>query len=144
MAHKKRTINISQDIFRNMLIGTLLYSVVLGFFNDYTDILWTRSYSTTFLAAFVMQILTYLTFALKDVIKSKFKGKEGKKYKIGLGFSLWLVLFLSKFVFLAVIDFVFGDAIAIRGFFGLMGMIVCMTLAAALVEHVDKKLALNE
>lgn len=130
-----------QQLFSDMLSGTLLYSVVLGFFNDYTDILSTKSYSTTFLAALVMQILTYLTFALKDVIKNKFKGKEGNKYKIALGFSLWLVLFLSKFVFLAVIDFVFGSAVTIRGFFGLMGMIVCMTVAAKLLEYIENKLA---
>lgn len=131
----------NQQFFNDMLSGTLLYSVVLGFFNDYTDILWTRSYSTTFMAALVMQILTYLTFALKDIVKAKFKGKEGKKYKIAMGFSLWLILFLSKFVFIAVIDFIFGSAIEIRGFFGLMGMIVCMTVAAKLLEYIDNKLA---
>jgi len=140
MPHKKIVSYIDQKLFRDMLIGTLLYSVVLGFFNDYTDILSTKSYSTTFLAAFVMQVLTYLTFALKDVIKAKFKGRQGKKYKIAMGFSLWLVLFLSKFVFLAVIDFVFGSTVTIRGFFGLMGMIICMTLAVTLVEYIDKKL----
>lgn len=141
MNHTKKTPLISQDLFRSMLIGTLLYSVVLGFFNDYTDILSTKSYSTTFLAAFVMQILTYLTFALKDIVKAKFKNKEGKKYKIALGLSIWLILFLSKFVFLAVIDVTFGDNVEIRGFFGLMGMIICMTLIGKLVEYTDKKLA---
>lgn len=141
MNHTKKTPLISQDLFRSMLIGTLLYSVVLGFFNDYTDILSTKSYSTTFLAAFVMQILTYLTFALKDIVKAKFKNKEGKKYKIALGLSIWLILFLSKFVFLAVIDITFGDNVEIRGFFGLMGMIICMTLIGKLVEYTDKKLA---
>ena len=55
-----------QRLFRSMILGTLIYSVVLGLFNDYTSILHTRSYSTTFAVAVVMQILTYGTFFLKD------------------------------------------------------------------------------
>ncbi|MEI6553651.1 MAG: hypothetical protein WCO09_03720, partial [bacterium] len=57
----KQNSNKNQELFLNMLVGTLLYSVVLGFFNDYTDILHTGTYSTTFLMAIVMQILTYTT-----------------------------------------------------------------------------------
>ena len=48
-------------MFRQMVLGILLHSVVLGFFNDDTDILHTRSYSVTFSVAIVMQLLTYLT-----------------------------------------------------------------------------------
>lgn len=133
-------INRRQQVFTNMLIGTLLYSVVLGFFNDYTDILTTKSYSTTFLAAFVMQLLTYATLRLKDAVKGWFKNKKGKIYKTGLVLSIWLILFLSKFVFLEAIDIVFGNNVEISGFFGLMAMIICMMLTSALVEGTYTKL----
>ena len=45
--------------------GTALYSIVLAFFNDYTDWLRTSFYSVTFALAVVMYALTALTFALK-------------------------------------------------------------------------------
>ena len=51
-----------QQLFREMVLGTLVYAVVLGFFEDYTDILNTWSYSTTFFVAIVMQILTISLF----------------------------------------------------------------------------------
>lgn len=46
-------------------MGTLIYAVVMGFFNDNTDYLFFDSFSTVFLAALVMQALTMATFGLK-------------------------------------------------------------------------------
>lgn len=128
--------NDKQRLFREMVFGTLVYAVVLGFFNDYTDILHTDSYSTTFLVAIVMQLLTYLTFLLKDVVSKKFKAN-----KIALVLGVWLLLFLSKFVFLAVINLLFGYAVEISGFVGLMIVIVTMTVIKQSLDAVFKKLA---
>lgn len=129
-----------QEIYRNMILGVLLYSVVLGFFNDYTDILDTRSYSTTFAVAIVLQVLTFATLLLKDRIVAHFRKKDST-HKLLLGFSLWLLMFLSKFVFLDVIDIIFGSYVTISGFVGLLLIIISLTLVQYLVETVDKKLA---
>jgi hypothetical protein len=122
-----------------MILGTLLYSVVLGFFNDYTDILSTKSYSTTFAVAIVMQLLTYGTFLLKDIVVTKLKQKENVK-RVYIAFSIWLIMFLSKFIFLAVLDVIFGNNIEISGFVGLLLIIICLTIAQKVVEYIDKKL----
>ena len=132
--------NTKQALFRNMLVGVLLYSVVLGFFNDYTKILHTGTYSVTFSLATVMQILTYLTFALKDWVVTKFRPGDNSKYSLGLIFSIWLIMFVSKFVFLAVISFIFPEEVHLSGFVGLIIIIVCLTLAQKLVELADSKL----
>ncbi len=130
-----------QGMFRDMVLGTLLYSVVLGFFNDYTDMLETTSYSCTFLAAFVLQVLTYLTLGLKTRVAGRFKERSGALSKAGMVFSIWLIMFLSKFVFLEVIDIVFGDAVDISGFIALMVMIVVMMISRFGVEFAYQKLA---
>ena len=130
-----------QQLFFDMVLGTLVYAVVLGFFEDYTNILNTWSYSTTFFVAIVMQILTYLTFWLKSLVVKYFKGKEGSVYKAALVIGVWLILFLSKFVFLAVIDFIFGSAVEISGFVGLMIIIITMTVAKQLIDVAYAKLA---
>ncbi len=132
--------NNKQQIFITMFVGTLLYSVVLGFFNDYTEILTTTSYSTTFLLAIVMQLLTYGTFALKDVVKSHFNAKQSKYSSVGLIVGVWLVLFLSKFVFLAVIAVVFQDDVQISGFVGLMLIVITLTIAQIAFDYVYTKL----
>lgn len=130
-----------QEIYRNMLVGILLYSVVLGFFNDYTHFLHTSSYSVTFALAIVMQILTFLTFMLKDYAKKWFKKRDGSWVAAGLVFTVWLILFLSKFVFLAVISFVFRDEVYISGFIGLLLIVVSLTIIQSVAELIDRKLS---
>lgn len=124
-----------------MVQGVLIYSVVLGFFNDYTSILHTGTYSTTFAVAIVMQLLTYLTFMIKDIVKAQFKDKIGRRYTAGLVFGVWLVLFLSKFVFLWAISVIFRDEVYISGFVGLLVIIIIMTLADRLIGYIDRWLA---
>src|SRR6478736_9356094 len=135
------TSNSRQRLYRKMVVGILLYSVVLGFFNDYTTILQTRSYSVTFAVAIVMQLLTYLTFALKDRTVRWFRRRGGPQHKVGIVISVWLIMFLSKFVFLGVISVIFRDAVHISGFVGLMLIIISMTIAQKLVDMADDKLA---
>jgi hypothetical protein len=130
-----------QKIFWDMILGILVYAVVLGFFEDYTNIISTWSYSITFFVAIVMQVLTYLTFWLKSKVVNHFKGKEGKKYVAGLVFFVWLIMFFSKFVFLAVIDFIFGNSVEISGFIGLVIIIVVMSLFKKSIDVVYAKLA---
>lgn len=134
-------INQKQQIFQEMVLGILVYAVVLGFFEEYTDILNTWSYSITFMAAVVLQILTFLTFWLKKRVVKHFKGKEGKKYVAMMVFGVWLILFLSKFVFLAVLDVVFGSLVEISGFVGLLIIIASMTIATRLIGWFYRKLA---
>jgi hypothetical protein len=127
-----------------MVLGTLIYSVVLGFFNDYTSILQTTSYSTTFAVAVVMQILTYATFLLKDKTVAWFKREGAGRNKAAMLFSIWLIMFLSKFVFLGAISVIFREQVEISGFVGLLLIIVCMTLAQTLIELADRKLGNQE
>lgn len=133
--------NKKQELFLDMFVGVLLYSVVLGFFNDYTNILSTSSYSTTFFLAIVMQLLTYATLAIKDRVKASFKSKPSKWATPGLIFSVWLVLFLSKFVFLAVIEVIFSQDVAISGFVGLLIIVASLTITQKLAENAYTKLS---
>ncbi len=70
-----------QRVFREMLIGTLIYSVVIGFFNDYTNIISTRSYSITFALAIVLQLLTFLAIYIKGLVVKYLKNITAKKPK---------------------------------------------------------------
>jgi hypothetical protein len=137
---KKNKTN-KQVIFLSMIMGILLYSVVLGFFNDYTSMLDTSSYSVTFLLAIVMQLLTYLTFELKNKIQAFFSSKDKKVHKILMAFFIWLTLFLSKFVFLWVISFVFRGEVYIGGFVSLIIIVIVLTAIQSVFDFAYKKLA---
>jgi hypothetical protein len=140
MAGQKVVKNSKQKLYHDMVLGTLLYTVVLGFFNDYTKILHTGTYSITFALAIVMQLLTYLTFLLKDKVVIWFQPREGNQYKYGLVFIIWIILFFSKFVFLEVISIVFRQEVKISGFIGLILIIVCLTITQKIIELIDQKL----
>jgi hypothetical protein len=132
------TLSRRQLAFRSMLAGILLYSVVLGLFNDYTDILHTGTYSVTFAVAVVMQLLTYLTFALKNGVVARLRQRGGPQHKLAIAFRVWLIMFLSKFVFLGAIAVILQGYVQISGFVGLMLIIVIMTVAQRLLQLIDR------
>lgn len=126
-----------------MFVGTLIYAVALGFFNDYTSIVRADSFSTIFAAAIVLQILTYYTFKLKGWLLGRLRGREGALYGFLRFFCLWLIMFSSKFVFVWVVDLIFGDAINIYGFFGILAVVASVTIAGKLADLVFAKLGEN-
>ena len=134
MLQKEGIPSARQKLFSEMVLGVLIYAVVLGFFEDYTKILSTWSYSVTFAAAVVLQLLTYATFWLKSLVVKRFKGREGKRYVAALIFGVWAIMFFSKFVFLAAINFIFGESVTLSGFIGLMCIIAVMAIAKKLIN----------
>jgi hypothetical protein len=91
--------------------------------------------------AIVMQLLTFATFWVKDIVAKHIKALNRPRGKLLLGFGVWLVIFLSKFVFLWAISVIFRDSVQISGFVGLLLVIVLMTAVQKLVELIDAKLA---
>lgn len=125
-----------QIAFQELFIGTLIYSVVLGFFNDYTTIVEARSFSTIFFASVVLEILTYLAFRLKGQIIAWLKGREGLMYRILMFFCVWFIMFTSKFVFIWALDLLFGSYISINGFFGILLVVLCVTVVHKLAYKI--------
>lgn len=133
--------NRKSILYHELLLNVLLYSVVLGFFNDYTNILSTKSYSITFSVAIVLSLMVYPTFKLKSYLAKYFKKRN---QKVALVVSVWAVMFISKFVFLWVLDIIFGDYLEISGFFGLLIIIVAATVLQKTVDYFYQKLGFQE
>jgi hypothetical protein len=129
-----------QQVYTEMVVGTLIYVVVLGFFRDYTDIVTANTFSTIFLSAFVLQILTYLTFLLKKRIVAWLKDKPGILYRGLMFFCVWLVMFLSKFVFIAILDLLFSQYIYVHGFFGILFVVLSVTVLHKLANYIFHQL----
>ena len=140
MTAKKDVFNARQLLFEELFVGTLIYAAALGFFNDYTHIVEADSFSTIFMASFVLQVLTYYTFALKRRVLDVIKDRTGALYSFLRFFSVWLIMFLSKFVFVWVVDLIFGVTINIDGFFGILAVVATVTIASKLKDFVFHKL----
>ena len=133
-------ITSSQLVFKELFVGTLIYAVVLGFLNDYTNLVDAKSFSSIFLAAIVLQILTSLLFMLKKQIIVWLKDHKGIIYRVLTFFMVWLVMFLSKFVFIWAIDGLFGDDVNINGFFGILILAATVTVIYRLAEYIFVRL----
>ncbi len=125
-------LNRQQLIFLELLVGTLIYVVVLGLFEEYTDLVSATSFSNIVLASVVLEGLTFLTFLFKDRlirILTQLRGELSRPQEL---VGLWLVMFFSKFVFVWGIDFIFRDDFEVRGFFAILIVVTCVTVLAKL------------
>ena len=123
-----------QLIFAEVLVGTLIYVVVLGLFNDYTDVVRAKSFSTIVFASILMEALTFLTFYFKDWwigFLTRWRGELSRPQKL---FGLWLVMFFSKLPFLWAIEWVFRGDFEVGGFFSIVILVGCVTVLAKLAN----------
>jgi hypothetical protein len=67
------------------------------------------------LAAILLQILLRLTIVVEHHVGAYFNSRPGAFMKFMRYFAAWVVLFASKFVYLEVIVFVFGDKVRFEG-----------------------------
>ncbi len=140
MLSNKTELTSSQLVFRELFLSTLIYITTLGLFNDYTSLVEVKSFSSTIYASFVLAILTFLVFFLKGKIYNSLKDKQGTKNRVVMVFSIWLVMFLSKFVFLYAIDIIFEDQVNIEGFIAILLLAVIVTVVQRVADLVFVKL----
>lgn len=119
--------NTKQLWFQELFIGTLIYVLVLGLCNDYTSFVQAKSFSTILFASIVLEILTFLAFQLKNTIIAWLRDKQAVIYRLLIFFCVWMVMFVSKFVFIIALDLLFGSYITIEGFFGILFVVVSVT-----------------
>lgn len=129
-----------QALYRQILLGSLIYSVVLGFLDSYTSIVEVRSYSFLFAASIVLELLTVGAMAIKGQIIGRLRHRTRPRARILMVFGVWFVLFSSKFVFVWVIDAVFGDDVNVEGFFGILLVVGGVTVLQRLAGLVDELL----
>ncbi|HRV75862.1 MAG: hypothetical protein H6799_00915 [Candidatus Nomurabacteria bacterium] len=129
-----------QLTFKDISLGALVYASVLGFFNDYTNIVVAKSFSTIFLGSLVLSILTFLVLKIKKRLIKDLKKSEDIKVKLFYGFITWFVMFSSKFVFVGLIDLIFGNNLNIHGFFGILAVVLIATVLQKSLEFAFAKL----
>lgn len=140
MSDSRQSYNQRQLAFQEFVIGTLIYTLVLGLFNDYTSIVYAKSFSTIFFASIVLEILTYIAFQLKRKVIKWLGRHDGTIYKFLKFLGVWLIMFLSKFVFILALDLVFGTYIRVNGFFGILLVVLCVTLIHRLAYLIFRQL----
>jgi hypothetical protein len=126
--NESRSFSPRQLLFKELFVGTLVYAIVLGFFDDYTSIVEATSFSFIFLAAIILEVLTCAAVAVKDRIVAQLRHRGTPRAFALMVVGVWFVLFSSKFVFIWAIDLVLGDDVNINGFFGILAVALVVTV----------------
>ena len=131
------SISPKQRLFLLFLFGTLIDLVVLNIFAEFWDRVIVASFSVSLLVALVLQLLLKLTLKLEHKVAAYFKSKEGVFARVQRFLAAWLILFLSKFVILGVINFFFSSHIAFLGpHHGILAFLLVVIAMVAVEELV--------
>lgn len=134
-----------QRRFMRYFTAVLIDLVVLNLFAEYWDKVFVDTFTTSLLAAIVLQVLLKVTIAAEHWVIGLFKDKTGGFNTFLKYFSAWIILFGSKFVILEALSFAFGKNVHFTGMWhGIIPLIVVvmvMLLAEELVVRFYRKLA---
>ena len=139
MSDKKTvTVTAAQERFQSWASDVLVYTVVLNLFVEYADAIVIDSFTISLFTAAVLKVLLDLLTYVEHHVSHFF----GRIHKVLGLLSMWVVLFLSKFVILEVIDIIFGDHVELGKFLDVVVLVLSLMIARELVHRVY--LALGE
>jgi hypothetical protein len=105
----------TQKLFLRYFTAILIDLVVLNLFAEYWHQVMIASFSISLAVALLLQVLLKITLKIEHKTADYFSSKPGKMAKFLRYFSAWLILFISKLVILAAINFAFGNDVAFGG-----------------------------
>ena len=133
-----------QRLFVRYLMAILIDLLVLNLFVEYWDKVTIDSFTTSLLAAVVLQVLLKATIAVEHRVAEFFKARADGFMRFLRFFFAWLVLFGSKFVILEAITQLFGDNVrfdgAFHGLVALIVVIIAMLVAEEAIVRLYRKL----
>ena len=133
-----------QRLFMRYFTAILIDLVVLNLFVEYSGKVFVDTFTTSLLAAVVLQALLKLTIALEHKVMDWFKGRGGGWMTFLKYFTAWLILFGSKFVILEALVQLFGHNLRFEGrWHGIVTLIVVilvMLVAEELIVRLYRKL----
>lgn len=122
-----------QYLFLKFSYFVLLDIVVLNLLNEFWDKVFIEYFYISILTAVLLQGFLQLTFAIENRVHNHFKPKQKKRHKfLGL-FLRWAVLVISKLVILESISRIFGHSVTFGGIEHTHGIIVFVTVVAAII-----------
>lgn len=133
-----------QRLFVRYFTAILIDLVVLNLFDEYSQNVSIDSFTTSLLAAVLLQVLLKLTIAVEHRIAAFFKARGGGLMTFLRFLCAWLVLFGSKFVILEALTLVFGDKVrfsgAFHGIVTLIVVIIAMLVAEEAIVRLYRRL----
>ena len=137
-----------QRMFLRYYTGFLMDLVVLNLFAEYWSLVAVDTFTTSLLAAVLLQVLLKATIWLEHKAMDYFNARGGGGLNTFLKYFIaWLILFGSKFVILEALAQAFGSKVHFggiwHGIITLIVVVVVMLIAEEVMVRVYRRLAEN-
>jgi hypothetical protein len=127
--------NSYQKIYLGWLIDILAYIVVLNLLTENFDAFYISSFALSILVAISMKFILVPIIILKLKVSSYWKSKEGRLYRVLGLINKFAILFFSKFLILAYLDFKYKELVRIEGFVSITILILLLMLTGKLLRY---------
>ena len=126
---ERLTITRGQLVYAGWTLTLLAYIVVLNLWVEFNSAVVIDSFIISIATAAVLLVLLVIILGLEHRVKHWFAQREGTLYRVVGGASTLIILFLSKFVILEVIDFIFGEHVELGHFIDVLVLVLLLILA---------------
>jgi hypothetical protein len=134
----------AQARFVSWVSEVLVDIVVLNLFVEFVHTIVIDSFWISILTAVLLKLMVDAVKGLEHSVSAYFAEREGAVWKAVRFLAVWLILFLSKFVILEAVNFVFGDHVELGSFIEIVGIIVTMLAANATLVAVYQHLGARD
>jgi hypothetical protein len=133
---ERLTITKWQLVYAGWTLTLLAYIVVLNLWVESNPSVIIDSFLISIATAVVLLGLLVIILGLEHRVKRWFAQREGRVYRVLGTFSTLLILFLSKFVILEVIDIIFGEHVELGSFVDVLALVLLLILAQKLMVFI--------
>ena len=135
-----KPITRNQERFASWMSDVLVYIVVLNLFVEYVDAVVIDSFAISILTAVLLKLLLDVLVGVEHRVAHYFTRRGGTLFKVLGIVSTFLILFLSKFAILEVVDLVFGDHVELGHFVEIVALIIAMIAARLIFQRIYERL----
>jgi hypothetical protein len=122
-------------VFFSWTKDVLIYVVVLNLFVEYVEKIVIDSFTISILTAVLLKVLLDLIVGLEHRVAHFFEGRPGKLSAFLRIMSAWIILFVSKFLILEVVDLVFGTHVDLGKFVHILSLVIALIVAREVVQR---------
>lgn len=130
----------TQYRFASAVADILVYLLVLNLWVEFADEVVIDSFSVSILTAVLLWVMLELIEGLAHRVGESFSAKPSRAAHVVGWISVLTILFSSKFLIIAVVGAVFGDAAVLGHFVEVILIVLTMMIARALVDQIYQRL----
>jgi hypothetical protein len=125
-----------QLVYAGWTLTLLAYIVVLNLWVEFNPSVIIDSFVISIATAVVLLVLLVSILGFEHRVKHWFAQREGTAYRVLGAASTLLILFLSKFVILEVVDVIFGEHVELGSFVDVLALVLLLIVAQKLMVFI--------